>query len=1060
LIGTFAQHRVAANLTMIMMTLAGIWAIRSMPSQLDPPASFPLVFVEIQWLGASAEDIESLITTPIEQQLRTLNDLHELSSRTDNGLVKISVQFDHGTDMTMALDQVKQRVANIRNLPAGIEPPIISRFIDMEPIASLLLTGTGSISELIPLAREMERELMSRGVEGVRYDGLPTEEIALLVGGQRLQELNLTLTELATEVARVSRNVPAGTIGAGQGSRQLRSLDQRRDPLGFEQLRIQSGDQIIRLGDIAEVLRRPQQGQPIVTSNGQSAIEFTLLRSTEADAYGADQQLEKWLADTRPTLPRGVELEKVFDIWDFLGAQLGMIVSTGFSGLVLVVLTLFMFLNGRVGWWVMVGIPVSFLMGLALFHVVFGHGISIIALIGFIMALGIVVDDAIVVGEDAVTHFEQGKSPMDAAIAGARRMWVPVMTSSLTTLAAFIPLLLIGGPMGDIILVLPTVLLCIIIASLVECFLVLPGHLRHSLGNTNPAASAGWRQRFDAAFFGFRDNRFMPFVNKALDYPGATLCAAIGGFAIALSLVAAQHVGFALDTGFDIEGIQANVQFSDAASNADKSGFLQHLEKTMNEVNGEAENNNLLGWISKSNLAMFNRDRMTGEQYGSVVASYAYQETRSIAPQEFVNRWRQSITKPAFVERLMVEVDGGQNNGQPDMTLVLSGNDLDTVKQGAEELALALAAYPGVTNVIDNLPYGRDQIIFQITPGGRSLGLTSDAIGSQLRAAYSGVRVQIFNERENELEVRVMLPDAQRDDLGRLRQFPIRTPSGEFVPLANIAQLYNRRGIDVIRHTDGRMAASVSANVDTRVANAIAITADIKATALPAILDRNNLTFDLGGKSEQDQVLLATMALGGLLTLVLIYLVLTWVFASYLWPLAIMMAIPFGFTGAVFGHWFTGWDIGAMSLLAFFSLTGIVVNDSIVLISFLKRDVEAGRPLRQSLEAAVRARFRAVILTSLTTIAGLLPLMFETSSLSFMVAPIAVTICFGLAFATALVLIVIPALIVLLESVKQKVIDYQRHLFKDGPAAAFISSRMPGTPPRPPLPQFEKGIRS
>ncbi|MDH3645138.1 MAG: efflux RND transporter permease subunit, partial [Gammaproteobacteria bacterium] len=653
---------------MIMMTLAGIWAIRSMPAQLDPPANFPMVFVEIQWIGASAEDIESLVTSPIEQQLRTLNELNELSSRTDNGFVSIWVQFNHGTDMTIALDQVKQRVANIRNLPPDIEPPIISRFIDMEPIASLLLTSPGGISELIPLAREMERDLMARGVEGVQYDGLPTEEIALLVGGQRLQELNLTLDDLAREVAKVSRNVPAGTVGSGQGSRQLRSLDQRRDPLSFEQLHIQSGDQIIRLGDIADVVRRPQRGQPIVTSDGRAAIELMLLRSTEADAYHADQMLEKWLVNVQPTLPSGVEIEKVFDVWDLLGAQLGMIVKNGGTGLLLVILTLFMFLNGRVGWWVMVGIPVSFLMGLALFHVVFGHGISIIALIGFIMALGIVVDDAIVVGEDAVTHFEQGKSPMDAAISGARRMWVPVVTSSLTTLAAFIPLLLIGGPMGDIILVLPTVLLCIIIASLVECFLVLPGHLRHSLGKATPPTPNGWRQRFDTAFFGFRDNRFMPFTKKALDYPGATLCAAVGGVMVAVSLVASQHVGFALVTGFDIEGVQANVQFSDAAGDTEKHAFLKHLENTMDAVDADAGDQNLLGWVSKYNLAMFNNDRMTGEQYGSVVASYAYEESRSLSPDAFVKQWRERIVKPAYVEQLVVEVDGGQNNGQPDLT--------------------------------------------------------------------------------------------------------------------------------------------------------------------------------------------------------------------------------------------------------------------------------------------------------------------------------------------------------------------------------------------------------
>jgi multidrug efflux pump subunit AcrB len=1012
----FAEHRVAANLLMIMMTLAGIWAIRSMPTQLDPPSSYPLVLVEIQWPGASAEDMESLVTTPIEQALRAMNDLRELRSRTEQGTMIVQAEFHFDADMTLALDQVKQRVSNVRNLPSGIEPPVVGRFVRMEPVTILQVTGDREVGELIPIVRALERDIINRGIESVTYDGLPKEEIALLVGGQRLREIRLTLDELATEVARVSGDVPAGTVGSGQGSRQLRSLDQRRDAYSFEQLLIGSNDQLVRFSDIGQVERRPQRGQPIVTKAGKPAIEMTLWRSTSADAYLADRIVTGWLDDIRNTLPEGVHIDVVQDIWTMLGGQLDMIVKNGLSGLILVALILFVFLSGRVGWWVMIGIPVSFLLALAVFHMVFGHGISIIALIGLVMALGIVVDDAIVVGEDAAALYQAGASATDAAIGGAQRMWVPVATSSLTTMAAFIPLVLVGGIMGNVILVLPTVLLCVIAASLVECFLVLPAHLRGSLGKTRPPQPDSWRSRFDAGLARFTDVRFMPLVRRALDYPGATLCAALGGMAIALSLIASQHVGVAMVTGFDFESLEVNMSFSATATDADQERFLAHLEEQLEKVTDEVGHENLLGWVIKRNLARFNNDRMIGEQYASIRANYAYEEERTLSPQDFINRWRAQIVKPAYVEQLVVAVGGGQNNGQPDLTLVLRGDDIEALKQGAEELAGAIATFPGVSNVIDNLPYGKDQIIFEMTAAGRTLGLTSDAIGRQLRAAYSGRRVQIFNENDSELEVRVMLPDHERDDLGRLQQFPVRTPSGEFVSLGSVATLYNRRGIDVIRHNNGQMAVAVSADVDPQQNNAMALTGRIEKEVLPAILARYDLRYELGGKSEADKVIMSTMALGAVLTLVLIYLILTWVFASYLWPMAIMVAIPFGLTGAVFGHWVTGWDIGAMSFLAFFSLTGVVVNDSIVLISFFKRNLEAGEPLRQALERAVRARFRAVILTSLTTIGGLSPLMFETSTLAFYVAPIAVTLCFGLAFATGLVLLVIPALILLLEA--------------------------------------------
>jgi multidrug efflux pump subunit AcrB len=1016
LIETFARHRVAANLAMIMMILVGVWAIKVMPTQLDPPTHFPQVFVEVTWVGASAEDLETLVTGPIEQQLRTLPELKEINSSTRNGSTFINVRFNYDADISVAFEQVKQRVANIRNLPPGIEPPVVRRPTDDEFIAELLVTGGDDVASLVPLVRRFEKDLLARGIGSITFDGLPAEEIAIQVSGEELQSMNLTLDELAGEIARVSQNLPAGTVGRGQDARQLRGLDQRRDPLAFEQLHLRSGDQVVRLGDIAEVERRPQRGEPIVTNGGHPAVSMFLRRPTDSDAYQAHKILDAWLSEVRPNLPDGVTVTLSADVWQLLGSQLSMVVQNGLSGLVLVLAILFLFLNGRVAWWVAAGIPVSFMLALAIFHLVFGFGISIIALIGLVMALGIVVDDAIVVGEDAVTHFDSGKSPLDAAIAGASRMWVPVVTSSMTTLAAFLPLLIIGGEMGDAVLALPTVLLCVIIASLVECFLVLPGHLTHSLGKVRPPEPGGWRARFDHAFFHFRDERFLPLVRKALDYPGATVCAALGAFIMAVSLMISGHVGFAFVTGFDFESLEADVEFASSATEADKAAFLSELEHELVAVNEDTGSANLLGWITKYNLANFADERMTGEQYASIRANYAFEESRTTSPQKFVNRWREKVDKPPFVEQLTIAVDGGQNNGMPDMTLVLSGDSLDSLKQGAEELAEAMASYPGVSNVVDNLPYGREQIIFEITPLGRSLGLTSAAIGEQLRAAYSGARVQIFNENDAETEVRVMLPDAERDDLGRLQQFPIQTPGGSYVPLSNVAILYNRRGIDVIRHTDGRMAVSVSANVDPTQANAMSITQSLTKNQLPEILDRNNLTFGLGGKSQQDQVVMATMALGGVLTLVLIYLILAWTFSSYLWPLAIMMAIPFGFTGAVVGHWVTGWEVGAMTMLAFFALTGIVVNDSIVLISFFKKHVEGGVPVREALELAVRSRFRAVILTSLTTIGGLTPMMFETSTLAFYMAPIAVTLCFGLAFSTLLVLIVVPALITLLEA--------------------------------------------
>jgi multidrug efflux pump subunit AcrB len=573
--------------------------------------------------------------------------------------------------------------------------------------------------------------------------------------------------------------------------------------------------------------------------------------------------------------------------------------------------------------------------------------------------------------------------------------------------------------MGDTILILPTVLLCVIIASLIECFAVLPGHLKRSLAKVKPTRADSLRGRFDAGFIRFRDNRFMPWVRKALDYPGTTVCAALGGVLCTFSLVAAQHVGFNLVTGFDFESLEAQVQFSATATDAQKSDFTQHLQKTLSEVDEAHETQNLVGWLSKTNLATFDEERQTGAQYASVQAYYAFEEDRTQAPAEFVEQWRELMIQPPYVERFHLGVDGGANGGEPDLAMVLRGKSMSDLKAGAQALREVLTTYPGVSNVTDNLPYGKQQLIFTMTPTGNSLGLTPELIGRQLRAGYAGARVQIFNENQSELEVRVAASDAERENLGYLAQFPIKTLTNEWVPLSQVAQIETRSGIDMIRHHNSEMAIRVSADVDTAKNNTLTIIDDVKDKHLDEILNTWDLTFGLAGQSAQDQMMLEVMALGGLLTLVLIYLILAWVFASYLWPLAIMLAIPFGMTGAIAGHWVLGMELGAMSLLAFFSLTGIVVNDSIVLISFFKDEYNKAVEVRIALEHAVRLRFRAVLLTSLTTIAGLVALIFETSTLEMYVAPIAVTLCFGLAFATALVLLVIPAMVLLLESGKR-----------------------------------------
>lgn len=1003
---------------MIMMILSGLWAVDRINTQLDPSVELPLVQIQAVWPGASAEDIEQLIVVPIEQQIANMTDLESYRSVTRNGSATISALFYFGTDISQHLDFVKNRVAQIRNFPADMEPIQISQAIDYEEIAVVSISSDGSLQELIPLVREMEDQLYARGIELIQFDGLPEEEIAIQVSSSKLLELGTNLEQIASEVRQRSSNSPAGTVGRGQAEMQLRSLDQKREVSEFEQMQVavEAGGRLARLTDIATIEKRPKVGQPELYREGKTAIEMELYRLTSSDAITTATILNDWIEEVEPNLPRGVEIHKYQEVWLLLKEQLRVIFENGASGLILVLVTLFLFLNGKVGWWVMMGIPVSFLFATVIFYGVFGGSINIVALITFIMALGIVVDDAIVVSEDSVTLFEQGMSPADAAANGAKRMLLPVLTSSMTTLAAFVPLILSGGELGAIITTMPIVLLCVIIASLIECFLVLPGHLRHAFEKTDRNKKSEFRQKFDAWFYRMRDDYYQPILNKSISAPGTTLCAAIACVIVSISLIAGGRVGLNLVTGMSLEMLEANVKFAAQASESDRQNYMLALEQELERIDAENGGTNINGYISKTNSARLNQERKTGNQYSSIRIEYGWEEERSISPQAFVNLWQAAVPPSPLVEELYLEVRGGANNGQPDLTLVLRGRDIPTLKQASEELQESLAAYPGVSNVYDNLPYGKDQIIYSINPAGKSLGITTESLGRQLRAAYNGGRVQIFNLNDSELEVSVMLPDDERDNLHSLKQFPIQTPNGELVAMGLIADVENRSGIDLINHNNGFMSVAISASVDPLQNNTEQVVAHITDNALTEIRNKYNLTSDLGGVSQRNQELLDTMKTGAWLTIIFIYLILAWSFSSYIWPLAVMTAIPLGLTGAIGGHWIMGADIGAMSLLAFFSLTGIVVNDSIILVSFFRRELAAGKPYKEAIHDASLARFRAVILTSLTTIAGLSPLMFETFSLAMYIVPIAITLCFGLAFSTLLVLLVIPALLVMIEN--------------------------------------------
>jgi len=1019
-IGLFAQHKVAANLLMVIMLLAGAWGLSNLNVQFFPNFEVEVVNVRTQWSGASSEDVERSITIPLEQTLRTSDGLDKMTSTSSQGLSLITLEFPEGTDMGAATDRAEELVNAVRNLPSDAEATEVTHVVRYEPVARLLVHGPQDIRELRPLVRRIERELLERGIAKVTITGLPEDELAIQIPQAALGDLGLSLGEVAARITAESRDLPAGTVGRDDVGREVRTLNQRRTELEFEQLALlaERDGRLIRVGDVAEVERRARPNQVALEYRGQPTVELQLLRSATSDSLVSAGIMQDWLAEARGRYPPDVSLTVYDERWTLIQDRINLLLKNGLGGLLLVVGILFLFLNGRVAFWVTVGIPVSFMATLAIVYLA-GGSINMISLFALIMALGIIVDDAIVVGEDALTHYQTGEGSLEAAEGGARRMLAPVMSSSLTTVAAFIPLFAISGFIGKFLGDIPFVIVCVIIASLIESFLVLPGHLRHSFKGLQHAAPGRFRQRWDAGFARFRDHYFRRLVSWAVDNRFAIVAIALAFVIVLVGLLRGGRMGFSFFPNVEGNVIVASVTFVAGTPPQRVEDFAEQMEGALYATD-EALGG---GLVQVANVALGRgffsngRQEQKGDQFASVTVELIPSDGREVRNEAFIEAWESRLKRPPGLEYLTITSRTGGHPGR-DLEIRLTGQDATVLKQAALQLSDTLTAIPGVQAVEDDMPYGQQQLVFRLNPLGESLGLSVEDVGRQLRAAFDGELAQIFNEGDDEIEVRVMLPDSERYRLSALDDFSVFLPAGETVPLLSLVELEERRGFKAMRHAEGKLAVTVFADVNKKIANANAVRGQLRTEVLPSMVQQHDLSWEFTGRAEDQRETADDMKRGALFALAMIYIVLAWVFGSYGWPLVVMAIIPFGVVGALYGHFLMGITPTILSMFGLFALSGIVVNDSIILVVFYKQLREKGMAVREAIVEAACQRLRAVLLTSLTTIAGLLPLLFETSLQAQFLIPMAVSISFGLAFSTFLVLLLVPTLLAGLEGLR------------------------------------------
>lgn len=1014
LIGLFARHRVAPNLLMIIMIIMGVVALTKLNVQFFPTLKLNNVSVTIVWTGATAEDIEKSVVAPVERVLRNLEGLDEMTSTMVMGLANIQLKFDQGVDMIEAVDQVNQKINGLRNLPQDIEKPVVERQVFYERIAKVVIVSEdGSLDEIRKTAFQFERELLAAGIDNIVINGMPEDEMAIELSQDALKAYGLSFQDVADKIQATSRDIPAGTVGDHDAVRDLRALAQGRSEADFYQIPLRStATEMVVLGDVATITRRAQKESGLYFVEGKPAIELALERSEHGNTIDASEVMIDWLEKTEPNLPSSIRLAVYDESWELVKGRMMLLLTNGLGGLLLVILILYTFMHGRVSFWVTVGIPVSF-MATLMFLWLSGGSINMISMFALIMALGIIVDDAIVVGEDALAHFERGEPALEAAEGGAYRMLFPVLAASLTTVAAFLPLMMIGSEIGTMLMAIPMVIIAVIIASLIESFMILPGHLNHAMKGIDRSNPSRMRVMLEEKFDHFRHHQFRALIRWSLANRAIVISVTMAMMIFVVGLIAGGRVGFVFFPSPDGKRLNADLKFVAGTPESVTAAFSKRLYDAIYEAEAALEPGIVSFAVQKQNLA----NQSKGAIFAGATVELTDPDQRSTSNEEFIKVWREKVGTAPGLERLVISKPRAGPPGS-DIDIRMWGAEITDMKAASLELQQALHQISGIYSIRDDLPYGRDQLVYELTPEGLALGLTNQSVGAQLRNAFTGSLVQIYTEGDDEIEVRLQLPLEQQAALATLEYFQVQTPRGDMVPLNSVVTWENKNGFDELHHIDGLLSVRVVAEVDKVQNNANRVLASLEESTLPNLMAKYGVEYSYGGQSKNQARAMEDMLTGLIVGLAMMFIILTWVFSSYGWPLVVMAAIPFGLIGAILGHWWMGLDMTLLSLFGFFGLSGIVVNDSIILVSFYKRLREAGLPIKQALEEAAVQRVRAVILTSLTTIAGLTPLLFETSIQAQFLIPMAASIAFGLMFSTLLILLVIPAMLSLFEQVR------------------------------------------
>ncbi len=1035
-IAWFASNSVAANLLLLLIAVGGALTIPIVRQEVFPEISVDVITIVVAYPGAAPEEVEEAICVRIEEQINGIDGIDRIHSTSNEGVGQVSVELETNADPRRTLDEIKAKVDAIDTFPEEAEKPVVQQMVIRQSVLSVAISGDTDEATLKLIGQRVRDDISA--IPGITHVDLTLArpyEIAIELSEEQLRRHGLTFQEVSEAVRRASLDLPGGSIKSDSGEILLRTKGQAYRGEEFERLAIRSSRDGTRLtlGDVARVVDGFEETDQSARFDGKPAVLIKVYRVGQQSALHIAKAVHDYVEEKQRKTPAGVDLTIWDDSSEVLRARLNTLLRNGRDGFILVVVVLALFLKLHVAFWVILGVPVCFL-GTIWLMPIFDISINVISLFAFIVVLGVLVDDAIVIGENIHSHQERGTPGLRGSINGTIQVATPVAFGVLTTIAAFAPLTMIPGPMGKFMLQIPLCVMTALAFSLIESTLILPAHLAHQRKTKREPTRVGrlW-DRVQAAFASMLNTvihrAYRPALEAALEWRYLAVAIGFATLITTTGLLIGGWVRFTFFPAVEADNIVAALtmpQGTPARVTADAIATIEASGRRALAITEEQSGQSVLRHLmtsvgeqpftqkqSRSGFVAQGATPHVAEVNIALIPS----EQRSVKSSNVLELWRKHTS----------DIPGGadlsfsssmMSAGAP-IDIQLRGDDLTKLHAAAEKVKQHLVGYPGVADIADSFRQGKREIKLSILPSAEALGLTMAQLGRQVRQAFYGEEVQRIQRGRDDVKVMVRYPSTYRQSITDIEKMRIRAPNGAEVPFHAVAKSELGRGFASIERVDRQRVINVTADVDIEEANANEILESVRVTLLPQLRSEfPGVRASFEGEQREQSEFLGAMAKGFLLAILAIYGLLAIPLRSYLQPLIIMSAIPFGLIGAIWGHALLGWDMSMFSVIGIVALTGVVVNDSLVLVTYINETRTAGTPLLQAVREAGAARFRPILLTSLTTFAGLTPLMMERSVQAQFLIPMAISLAFGVIFATAISLVIVPSIYVILEDLR------------------------------------------